>query len=110
MVRTVDPGGETEDWDGEVGLIPDVFERQGLVAGRTVSSSPAVPPIMLHFLFKVDGEDAATAPQQVITTLENKMKCGLRPVRALQHRIVLRLPRRPRRELGDRCTPYPRII
>lgn len=74
VVRTVDPGGETEDWDGEVGRIPDVFERQGLPPdGRIVIACG--PPVMLHFLFK-SLEKNGYAPDQVITTLENKMKCG----------------------------------
>ena len=74
VVRTVDPGGETEDWDGEVGLIPDTFERQGLSPdGRIVIACG--PPIMLHFLFKAL-EKMRYSPEQVITTLENKMKCG----------------------------------
>jgi NAD(P)H-flavin reductase len=74
VVRAVDPGGETEDWDGEVGLIPDVFERQGLAPDRRIVVACG-PPIMLHFLFK-SLEKAGYTPQQVITTLENKMKCG----------------------------------
>jgi NAD(P)H-flavin reductase len=74
VVRTVDPGGETDGWDGEVGLIPDVFERQALAPdGRIVIACG--PPIMLHFLFKTL-EKTGYAPEQVITTLENKMKCG----------------------------------
>jgi len=74
VVRTVDPGGETNDWDGEVGLIPEVFERQGLTPdGRVVVACG--PPIMLHFLF-MTLEKMGYAPEQVITTLENKMKCG----------------------------------
>lgn len=74
VVRAVDPGGETEDWDGEVGMIPDVFERLGLASdGRVVVACG--PPIMLHFLFKTL-EKMHYAPDQVITTLENKMKCG----------------------------------
>jgi NAD(P)H-flavin reductase len=74
VVRTVDPGGEDESWDGEVGLIPDVFERQGLEPdGRIVIACG--PPIMLHFLFRAL-EKLKYSPEQVITTLENKMKCG----------------------------------
>ncbi|MHC4137765.1 MAG: FAD/NAD(P)-binding protein [Planctomycetota bacterium] len=74
VVRTVDPGGETEDWDAEVGLIPDVFERQGLSPdGRVIVACG--PPIMLHFLFK-SLEKTGYSPEQVVTTLENKMKCG----------------------------------
>jgi NAD(P)H-flavin reductase len=74
VVRTVDPGGETGDWDGDVGMIPEVFERQGLAPdGRIVVACG--PPIMLHFLFRTL-EKIGYAPEQVITTLENKMKCG----------------------------------
>ena len=74
VVRTVDPGGETENWDGEVGMIPDAFERLGLAPeGRIVIACG--PPIMLHFLFKTL-EKMSYSPEQVITTLENKMKCG----------------------------------
>jgi NAD(P)H-flavin reductase len=74
IVRTVDPGGETEDWNGEVGLIPEVFERQGLATDDRIVIACG-PPIMLHFLFQTL-EKLGYARDQVITTLENKMKCG----------------------------------
>lgn len=75
VVRTVDPGGEAPDWDGEVGLIPHVFERLGLQPdGRVVVVCG--PPVMLHFMF-LALEKTGFAPEQVVTTLENKMKCGL---------------------------------
>ena len=75
VVRTVDPGGETPDWDGEVGLIPLVFERLDLKPdGRVVVVCG--PPVMLHFMFR-SLERMGYAPEQVVTTLENKMKCGL---------------------------------
>jgi NAD(P)H-flavin reductase len=74
LVRAVDPGGETEDWDGEVGMIPDVFERLGLSPDRRIVAACG-PPIMLHYLFKTL-DKMGYAPEQVITTLENKMKCG----------------------------------
>ena len=74
VVRTVDPGGETEGWDGEVGLLPKVFETLSLdPADRIVIACG--PPIMLHFLFQ-SLEKLGYAPEQVVTTLENKMKCG----------------------------------
>jgi len=74
VVRAVDPGGETADWDGEVGLIPAVFESLELSPdGRIVIACG--PPIMLHFLFQ-SLEKLGYAPEQVVTTLENKMKCG----------------------------------
>jgi sulfhydrogenase subunit gamma (sulfur reductase) len=75
VVQTVDPGGETPDWDGEVGLIPHVFERLGLGAdGRVVVVCG--PPVMLHYMF-LALEKTGFDPEQVVTTLENKMKCGL---------------------------------
>lgn len=75
VVRTVDPGGETGDWDGEVGLLPNVFENLGLDAdGRIVVACG--PPIMLHYLFLSLGK-VGYSPDQVVTTLENKMKCGI---------------------------------
>ena len=75
VLRTVDPGGETADWDGEVGLLPDVFERLDLDPdGRVVIACG--PPVMLHYLFLSLGK-AGYSPDQVVTTLENKMKCGI---------------------------------
>jgi len=75
IVRTVDPGGEAPGWNGEVGLIPDVFERLGLEPeGRIVVVCG--PPIMLHFML-IALDRLGFAPEQVVTTLENRMKCGV---------------------------------
>lgn len=75
VVRTVDPGGETPEWDGEVGLLPNVFEGLGLAPeGRVVIVCG--PPVMLHFMF-LALEKLGYTPDQVVTTMENKMKCGL---------------------------------
>ena len=75
VVRTVDPGGEGPGWDGEVGLIPDVFEGLGMEAqGRIVVVCG--PPVMLRFML-LALERLGYEPDQVVTTLENKMKCGL---------------------------------
>jgi len=75
VVRTVDPGGETQDWDGEVGLIPQVFEGLDLDPESRVVIACG-PPVMLHFLF-LSLEKQGYSPEQVVTTLENKMKCGI---------------------------------
>jgi NAD(P)H-flavin reductase len=75
VVRTVDPGGETAGWDGEVGLIPHVFERLAIGPDNRVVVVCG-PPVMLHFMFQAL-EKLGFSPEQVITTLENKMKCGL---------------------------------
>lgn len=75
VVRTVDPGGETPDWNGEVGLIPDVFERlRPEPDGRIVITCG--PPVMLRFMLMAL-EKLSFKSEQVITTLENKMKCGI---------------------------------
>lgn len=75
VVRTVDPGGESPDWDGEVGLLPDVFERLGLRPDRRIVVTCG-PPIMLHFMF-LALERMEYPADRVLTTLENKMKCGV---------------------------------
>jgi len=75
VVRTVDPGGQEPGWDGEVGLLPQVFEKLGLATGkRTVVTCG--PPVMLHYLF-LSLAKLGYPPAEVVTTLENKMKCGL---------------------------------
>jgi len=75
VVKTVDPGGETPEWDGEVGLLPDVFERLALAPGGRIVVVCG-PPVMLHFMF-LALEKLGYADDQVVTTLENKMKCGV---------------------------------
>jgi NAD(P)H-flavin reductase len=75
VVRTVDPGGETSDWDGEVGLLPNVFEKLAVSPENRVVITCG-PPIMLHYLFR-SLEKLKFSPENVVTTLENKMKCGL---------------------------------
>jgi len=77
VVRTVDPGGETEDWEwtGKIGLLPAVFEELELAPeGRIVVACG--PPVMLHFLFQSLAK-MGYSQDQVVTTLENKMKCGI---------------------------------
>jgi sulfhydrogenase subunit gamma (sulfur reductase) len=75
VVRTVDAVDDHAQWRGEVGLLPQVFERLKLAPhGRVVIACG--PPIMLRFLF-VSLEKLGYSPEQVVTTLENRMKCGL---------------------------------
>jgi len=75
VVRTVDPGGETPEWDGEIGLLPAVYEKLALAPANRVVVACG-PPIMLKFLF-ASLRTLGYSPVQVVTTLENKMKCGL---------------------------------
>lgn len=74
VVRAVDPGGERKGWAGEVGLIPDVFERLRLAPdGRVVVVCG--PPVMLTFMLRAL-DRLGYDPGQIVTTLENRMKCG----------------------------------
>jgi NAD(P)H-flavin reductase len=74
-VLAVDPGGEDENWKGEIGFVPTVLEK--------VNPSPenamvitCGPPIMIKFVL-LSLDKMGFTPSQVITTLEMKMKCGL---------------------------------
>ncbi|MDR3061391.1 MAG: FAD/NAD(P)-binding protein [Dysgonamonadaceae bacterium] len=71
---TVDPGGETPEWKGEVGFVPSVVEN---VAPSSIDAIVIVcgPPVMIKNTFpvlkKLGFED-----KNIYTTLENRMKCG----------------------------------
>jgi len=67
LVTTVDPGGETPEWTGKVGFVPTVVEETAPVCG---------PPIMIKFTLPVL-EKLGFKHDEVYTTLENRMKCGL---------------------------------
>lgn len=75
LITTVDPGGETPDWKGEVGFVPTVLERAGLSSENTIAILCG-PPVMIKFtipvLKKMGFEDS-----NIFTTLENRMKCGI---------------------------------
>ena len=75
LVKTVDPGGETEGWDGEVGFVPSVLAQTGPAPDNAVAFVCG-PPIMIKFTLPVLA-DAGFLPDQAYTTLENRMKCGL---------------------------------
>ena len=74
-VYTVDPGGETPDWQGEVGFVPQILEK--------IKPSPencivvtCGPPIMIKFVL-VSLNGLGFSLDSVYTTLENRMKCGV---------------------------------
>ncbi len=75
LVVTVDPGGETPDWKGEIGFVPTVLEKMKPSPDNTVAIVCG-PPIMIKFTFPVL-EKAGFKDDMVYTTLENRMKCGL---------------------------------
>lgn len=74
LVVTVDPGGETPDWKGEVGFVPSVVEKAAPVAANTIAIVCG-PPVMIKYTFPVL-EKLGFTDDTIYTTLENRMKCG----------------------------------
>ena len=75
LVTTVDPGGETPDWKGEIGFVPAVLDKLAPSSRDTVAVVCG-PPVMIKFTFPVLAR-LGFAPEDVFTTLENRMKCGV---------------------------------
>jgi NAD(P)H-flavin reductase len=75
LIQTVDPGGETPEWKGKTGFVPTVLEEAAPKAENSIAVTCG-PPIMIKFVLatlkKLGWND-----EQVYTTLENKMKCGV---------------------------------
>ena len=70
---TVDRGNG--GWTGRVALVPDVVKELALSPENAIAITCG-PPIMIRFtLIKL--KELGFADHQVVTTLENKMKCGL---------------------------------
>jgi len=74
-VLTVDPGGETADWKGRIGFIPSVLEEVS-PSGTNSIVITCGPPIMIKFVL-LTLDKLGFAPEQILTTLEMKMKCGV---------------------------------
>ncbi len=73
MVTTVDKGDS--DWKEREGFVPQVL---GEVAPSAKNAVAIVcgPPVMIRFTFPVLDKLGFT-PQQMLTTLEKRMKCGI---------------------------------
>lgn len=74
-IVTVDPGGETPEWDGEIGFVPTIVEKAAPKAENTIAIVCG-PPIMIKYTMPVL-QKAGFTEESIITTLENRMKCGL---------------------------------
>ena len=74
-VVTVDPGGETPDWKGEIGFVPTVVEKVAPKGNNTIAIVCG-PPIMIKYTMPVLNK-LGFKDDDIITTLENRMKCGL---------------------------------
>ena len=74
-VFTVDPGGETPEWEGEVGFVPTVLEEANPSADNAIVITCG-PPIMIKFVM-MSLEKLGFGHEGIYTTLENRMKCGI---------------------------------
>ncbi len=75
LVKTVDPGGSSPSWDGQVGFVPTVLGEAAPAAENSIALVCG-PPVMIKFTLPVL-ENLGFSDDQVYTTLENRMKCGL---------------------------------
>lgn len=74
-VLTVDPGGQSAEWKGEVGFVPAVLEKLN-PGRRNATVITCGPPIMIRYVLAAL-DKLGFDPEAVITTLEMKMKCGV---------------------------------
>ena len=74
VLLTVDPGGEDAAWTGKIGFVPTVLEEVAPSAANAVAITcgPHHDSLRARHLTRLGFE-----PEQIITTLESKMKCGL---------------------------------
>lgn len=75
LVKTVDPGGETPEWQGQIGLVPTVMAHLDLTITDAVAFICG-PPIMIRLSADLLVKQGF-ARDQILTTLENKMTCGV---------------------------------
>ena len=75
LVACVDPGGETPDWKGAIGFVPNVVKQ---AAPSPVDSYAVIcgPPVMIKYTLPVLSE-LGFPDDHIYTTLENRMQCGL---------------------------------
>jgi sulfhydrogenase subunit gamma (sulfur reductase) len=75
LITTVDPGGETPEWKGEIGFVPAVLEKAAPSSANTIALLCG-PPIMIKLTLPVLTK-LGFSPDNIFTTLENRMKCGI---------------------------------
>ncbi|MGL6226656.1 MAG: FAD/NAD(P)-binding protein [Thermoguttaceae bacterium] len=75
VLLTVDPGGETPDWQGKIGFVPKILEEATFNA-ENAAALVVGPPIMIKFSLPVLAH-AGMSEQNIYTSLENRMSCGL---------------------------------
>ena len=75
LITTVDPGGETPEWKGQVGFVPTVLEKAAPSSADTIALLCG-PPIMIKLTLPILTKLGFSA-ENIFTTLENRMKCGI---------------------------------
>ena len=74
LITTVDPGGQTPEWKGEIGFVPMVLEKIAPSSENTIAILCG-PPVMIKFTMPVL-KKLGFKDNDIYTTLENRMKCG----------------------------------
>ena len=75
LITTVDPGGETPDWKGKIGFVPAALKEAAPSADNAIAVLCG-PPIMIKLTMPVLA-DLGFSHENIFTTLENRMKCGI---------------------------------
>lgn len=73
FIATIDC--EHPEWDGCVGLVPNVLEERGPKPENTVAVTCG-PPIMIRYTLQ-SLDKMGFREEQIYTTLERRMKCGI---------------------------------
>ena len=73
MVTAIDR--DDGQWKGKIGFVPQVLE-QAAPSAKDATAIVCGPPVMIRFTFPVLDKLGFT-PEQMLTTLEKKMKCGI---------------------------------
>lgn len=76
LTLTIDRAIEGVEWDGEVGLIPNVLKDAVAPSAENAIALVSGPPIMLRFTNPVLLE-LGFNKDDIILSLENRMKCGI---------------------------------
>jgi NAD(P)H-flavin reductase len=74
LITTVDPGGESPDWKGEIGFVPTIVEKYAPSSPNSIAIVCG-PPVMIKYTFPVLSK-LGFSDKNIYTTLENRMKCG----------------------------------
>jgi NAD(P)H-flavin reductase len=74
LITTVDPGGQTPEWKGEIGFVPSIVDKVAPSSENTIAILCG-PPVMIKFTMPVL-KKLGFADKDIYTTLENRMKCG----------------------------------